>query len=64
MKDFYNPDQTKKQLTCIMSGCIPCTAQAYCKTHDKPQAIASVPRHCYECGQFIYSDNDTKGMCS
>ena len=65
MAEWYNPDETKKKILCIMNGCKVCTAPVYCKTHDKPASDTApgVPTHCYECGEFIYDEKrDTKGM--
>ena len=62
---WYNPEETKRQLTCIMNGCKPCGAPLYCRTHDKPAKgnIPSLPGHCQECGEYIYdSVRDTRGM--
>lgn len=65
MPDIYDPSATKRQLTCIMNGCKPCTAKLFCREHDKPVKgnIPSLPEHCGECGEYIYDiKRDTKGM--
>jgi hypothetical protein len=65
--EWYNPDATKKQLTCIMNGCKICESKLYCKEHDKPCKgnIPSLPPHCSFCGEYIYDPSrDTKGMFS
>ena len=61
--DWYNPNESKKDLSCIMNGCIPCTVPMYCTSHDKPAAVASVPGHCSRCGNWLYDPKrDTKGI--
>lgn len=64
-EDWYNVEDTKKQLTCILNGCKICNALVYCRSHDKPAngTAPGIPSHCDQCGEFIYDEQrDTKGM--
>ena len=60
----YDHSETKKQLTCIMNGCKVCKARGYCTEHEKPDHAnaPSIPQHCKECGDWIYNDQEKKGM--
>lgn len=65
MSKWYDADNTKKGLDCLLSGCKPCDVQLYCRSHDKPAKgnIPSLPGHCKECGEYIYDPvRDTRGM--
>ena len=63
-EDWYDPNSTKKQLQCLLNGCKPCSATAFCNEHDKVAGRAgpSVPDHCKECGEFIMDDQNRGGF--